>query len=71
MTPEEYWQQVDKLPQREVTHTTQRGRIVTTVVINWAEVIAPGTQVPDQYDWVLGWNPIDQRWEKPIPPKVA
>lgn len=64
MTTAEYWETVEKLPQREVTHVSQRGRLVVTTVVNWAPIKAPNTAVPDQYDYVLGWNPVDERWEQ-------
>ena len=63
MTTTEYWEKVATLPQREVTHINQKGKLVTTVVVNWSSVLAPGTTVPDQYEYVLGYNPVDQRWE--------
>lgn len=58
MTNAEYWETVKHLPQRK----TETG----FDVVNWAPRIRPN-YAGDQYEYVLGWNPIDERWEKPIP----
>ena len=60
MTTAEYWETIKHLPQR----TTETG----WQVVNWAPRIRPN-YVGDQYEWVVGWNPIDERWE-PKPPKA-
>lgn len=62
MTTAEYWEKAATLPQRVTTHTKQDGEVVETTVVDWSSVIVPGTTT-DQYEYELGYNPIDQRWE--------
>lgn len=58
MTDQEYWTLVRTLPVYVKPEAASAGRQV--VVVDWSEHMT-GKKQPG-YEWVLGFNPIDQKW---------